>query len=94
MSEEQNIEVSALTSLAEIDAGEWDACACPEAADGGSIALVQNGDIIDIDIPNRRLDIRVSESELEERKSKWKPKPAGMQGGSCPASLELHEVSK
>lgn len=47
---------------------------CPEAAVGGPIALVQDGDIIDIDIPNRRLDIRVSVSELEERRSKWSPK--------------------
>jgi len=54
---------------------------CPEAADGGPIALVQDGDIIDIDIPNRRLDIRVPESELEERKSKWKPNPPRVQGG-------------
>ena len=54
---------------------------CPEAADGGPIALVQDGDIIDIDIPNRRLDIRVSESELEERKGKWEPKSPRIQGG-------------
>jgi len=54
---------------------------CPEAANGGPIALVQDGDIIDIDIPNRRLDIRVSESELEERKAKWEPKPPRVQGG-------------
>ena len=48
---------------------------CPEAAEGGPIALIQDGDIVDIDIPDRRLDICVSESELEERRSKWKPKP-------------------
>ncbi|MFC1713787.1 dihydroxy-acid dehydratase [Candidatus Poribacteria bacterium] len=54
---------------------------CPEAADGGPIALVQDGDMIDIDIPNRRLDTRVSESELHERKSKWKPKSPRVQGG-------------
>ncbi len=47
---------------------------CPEAFDGGPIALVRDGDIIDIDIPNRRLDIRISESELIERKKNWKPK--------------------
>ncbi len=47
---------------------------CPEAFDGGPIALVQDGDIIDIDIPNRRLDIRISESELQERRKNWKPK--------------------
>lgn len=54
---------------------------CPEAAEGGPIALVQDNDIIDIDIPNRRLDIRVSESELEKRKNQWKPKPPRVRGG-------------
>ncbi len=48
---------------------------CPEAAEGGPIALIRDGDTIDIDIPNRRLEIRISRSELEERRSKWKPEP-------------------
>ena len=54
---------------------------CPEAVEGGPIALAQDGDTIDIDIPNRSLSIRVSDSELEERRGKWKPRPAKMQGG-------------
>ena len=54
---------------------------CPEAAEGGPIALVQDGDIIDIDIPNRSLIMRVSDSELKKRRSKWKPKPLETQGG-------------
>ena len=54
---------------------------CPEAAVGGPIALAQDGDIIEIDIPNRRLDIRVSESELQERRSKWNPKPLEKRSG-------------
>ncbi|MCX7614392.1 MAG: dihydroxy-acid dehydratase [Clostridiales bacterium] len=40
----------------------------PEAAVGGEIALVQDGDIIEIDITNRKLDLKVSEKELEERR--------------------------
>jgi dihydroxy-acid dehydratase len=44
----------------------------PEAADGGTIGLVQNGDVVEIDIPNRRLDVKVSESELEARREKQK----------------------
>jgi dihydroxy-acid dehydratase len=40
----------------------------PEAAEGGIIALVRDGDIIDIDIPNRSLELRVSEAELAERR--------------------------
>ncbi|MEG1291096.1 MAG: dihydroxy-acid dehydratase, partial [Lachnospiraceae bacterium] len=58
----------------------------PEAADGGPIALVEEGDLIQIDIPKRRLqiigikEIEMSQEEitkiLEERKKQWKPKEA------------------
>jgi len=44
----------------------------PEAAAGGPIALVQPGDTIAIDIPNRRLDLVVSEAELARRKAAWR----------------------
>ncbi len=48
----------------------------PEAADGGAIALVRNGDIIDIDIPGRTLSIRLTAKELEERRKAWQaPEP-------------------
>ncbi len=46
---------------------------CPEAAKGGAIALVQDGDRIKIDIPNRKIELLVSEVELENRRSKLKP---------------------
>ncbi len=46
----------------------------PEAADGGPIALVRNGDIIDIDIPARTLNVRLSDAELAER-AKQRPAP-------------------
>ena len=46
---------------------------CPEAANGGTIALIKNGDKIKIDINNRTLDLLVSEKELEERKKNLKP---------------------
>ncbi|KQZ15513.1 dihydroxy-acid dehydratase [Mesorhizobium sp. Root554] len=50
----------------------------PEAAEGGLIGLVRNGDIIEIDIPNRTINLAVSESELAQRraaqdKAGWKP---------------------
>ena len=45
----------------------------PEAMVGGPIAVVRDGDPILIDIPNRRLDIKISKGELEERLSAWKP---------------------
>ncbi len=48
----------------------------PEAMEGGPIALVQDGDVISIDIPNRRLELKVSDSELAARKAAWRrPEP-------------------
>ena len=47
----------------------------PEAAEGGNIGLIEEGDIIQIDIINRKLDVKVSDEELAKRKEKWvKPK--------------------
>ena len=46
----------------------------PEAAVGGPIALVEEGDIIKINIPENTLDFVVSEEELEERRAKWQPR--------------------
>ncbi len=45
----------------------------PEAMDGGPIAIVRDGDIISIDIPNRKIDLNISEKELEKRLKRWKP---------------------
>ena len=45
----------------------------PEAMEGGPIALVKEGDVIEMDIPNRRLELRVGSGELKRRKKKWKP---------------------
>jgi len=46
----------------------------PEAADGGPIALVEEGDLINIDIPNAKLELLVSDEELNERRNRWRPK--------------------
>ena len=46
----------------------------PEAAVGGPIALVEEGDTIKIDIPNMKLELAVSEEELAERAAKWQPR--------------------
>ncbi len=46
----------------------------PEAAVGGPIALVEEGDIISIDIPHMKLDMKVSEEELAARRAKWQPR--------------------
>ena len=45
----------------------------PEAAVGGTIAIVEEGDIIEIDIPNRILNIKLSDEEIANRKAKLKP---------------------
>ena len=45
----------------------------PEAAEGGPLALVQDGDRIEIDLQEGRLDLQVSEQILQERKKHWKP---------------------
>ncbi len=46
----------------------------PEAAVGGPIALLEEGDIIQIDIPALKLDVKLSEEELAARKAKWQPR--------------------
>jgi len=46
---------------------------CPEASVGGPIALVRDGDIIEIDIPRRMLNLKVNSEELERRREEWKP---------------------
>jgi dihydroxy-acid dehydratase len=46
----------------------------PEAAVGGAIALVQEGDTITIDAPERRLELHVSDEELAQRRAQWQPK--------------------
>jgi dihydroxy-acid dehydratase len=48
----------------------------PEAAAGGPLALVRNGDIIELDVPRRRIHLEVSEEELARRRAEWKaPEP-------------------
>ncbi len=47
----------------------------PEAAEGGPIALLQDGDIIELDIPARTLNVRLTEEELARRRAAWQPPP-------------------
>jgi dihydroxy-acid dehydratase len=44
----------------------------PEAAEGGPLAIVQDGDIIEIDIPQRKLNLRIADGELKSRLARWK----------------------
>jgi len=53
----------------------------PESAIGGNLALVQNGDMIELDVEQRKIHLDVSDAELEKRRAKWKPpKPAATRG--------------
>ncbi len=53
----------------------------PEAAAGGPIGLLRNGDMISIDIPGGKLDVELSEKELDRRKSQWQPPDPKISGG-------------
>ncbi len=53
----------------------------PEAAVGGPIALVEEGDIISIDIPNLKLEVKVSDEEMQARKAKWQPRQPKVTSG-------------
>ena len=53
----------------------------PEAAVGGPIALVEEGDIIKIDIPNRSLNVDISDEEMAARKAKWQPREPKIKDG-------------
>jgi L-arabonate dehydrase len=52
----------------------------PEAAAGGPLALVKNGDLIEVDVPARKLHLDVSEEELARRRAAWKPAAAPQRG--------------
>jgi dihydroxy-acid dehydratase len=52
----------------------------PEAAEGGPLAVVRNGDQIEIDIPGKRLNLLISKEELRKRLSRWKPPKKKLKG--------------
>ena len=52
----------------------------PEAAEGGPIAAVREGDQIEIDIPRKRLNVLISNEELKKRLSRWKPPKKELKG--------------
>ena len=61
----------------------------PEAAVGGPIALVEEGDVISINIPENRLDIMVSDEELAKRRENWKPREPKVTTGYLSRYREL-----
>ena len=48
----------------------------PESHVGGPLALVQTGDLIELDVPGRRLELKVTDEELEKRRADWQQPPA------------------
>ncbi len=61
----------------------------PEAAVGGNIALVEEGDIIDIDIPANTISFRVSDEELEKRRANWVPRKPSVTTGYLARYAEM-----
>lgn len=53
----------------------------PEAALGGPIAFIEEGDIIDIDITNHSMNVRVSDKEMSARKARWQPREPRIKKG-------------
>jgi len=53
----------------------------PESFIGGPLALVHDGDLIELDVAARKLELHVSEDELTDRRAKWKPSPPHYQRG-------------
>jgi dihydroxy-acid dehydratase len=61
----------------------------PEAAEGGPIALVRNGDRIRIDIPKKKLTLLVSEEEMKRRRNSWKPRKPKITSGYAARYAQL-----
>lgn len=53
----------------------------PEAMEGGPVAAIQDGDLVTIDITNKKIDIAVSEQEIQDRLKNWKPKEPKIKKG-------------
>lgn len=53
----------------------------PESFVGGPLAFVRDGDLIALDVANRKLDLRVSDDELARRRAEWKPLPLRYERG-------------
>ena len=54
---------------------------CPEAIEGGPIAVVKNGDLIEIDIDSSKLELLITDQELKDRLKNWKPPEPKIKSG-------------
>ena len=61
----------------------------PEAAVGGPIALIEEGDVVVVDVENRRLDIEIEQTELLRRQSIWSPKTIDYPSGALSKYAKL-----
>ena len=67
----------------------------PEAFIGGPLALIKTGDIIEVDIPNRKLNVDISESEIKKRKAEWvEPEPRFERGYGYIYSKHIEQADK
>jgi dihydroxy-acid dehydratase len=67
----------------------------PESFVGGPLALIQDGDIIDLDVPDRRLSVRVDDGELARRRAAWKqPEPQYPRGFGHMYSLHVTQADR
>jgi dihydroxy-acid dehydratase len=53
----------------------------PESWVGGPLALVRTGDIVELDVPGRKLNLKISDAEMAQRKAAWKPQEKKYQRG-------------
>lgn len=67
----------------------------PEAFIGGPLALIKTGDIIEMDIPNRRLNVQLSDAELEDRRQNWRaPEPRYERGYGWVYTQHIEQADK
>ena len=67
----------------------------PEAAIGGALALVQNGDFIELDVANRKIHLDISNEELQKRKQAWKaPEPVATRGYASQYIKHVQQADK
>jgi dihydroxy-acid dehydratase len=63
----------------------------PEAALGGPIAIIEDGDAIEIDIENRKIDVKLDDGEIQRRLKAWKPRPPRVRKGMLAIYAQLAE---
>ncbi len=67
----------------------------PESYIGGPLALVRSGDLIELDVPGRKLQLQVSEAELQQRRAQWTPpKPTYQRGYGAIFSQHITQANE